>query len=220
VSLQRALIVVAVLAAHMLLLSVLWTVAHQALPDRPNSQVARPDRSPTIVYLLESPAPAVIQPPPDQAHQDARPTRAERKGDSAVAPVIQGDEVSNTAALSSAVVSPLSTGQTPAEVPKPSGSSLNLTLSREALKSLPPSLAASSPFRRRLPVTVESKIAEAAAETGPWTEERLDNDHIRLRRGTTCTTISRPEIAKIDPFSSSIRNLPWAADIPPPTECH
>jgi nitrogen fixation-related uncharacterized protein len=40
-SLSRALIVVAVLAAHVLLLSVLWTVAHQALPDRPNSQVAK-----------------------------------------------------------------------------------------------------------------------------------------------------------------------------------
>jgi hypothetical protein len=217
--LNRALIVVAVLAAHVLLLSVLWSVANQALPDRPSSQVARVDRSPTIVYLLESPAPAVIQHQPDQAHQDARSTWAERRRDSAVVPLVQGDEVSNAAALSSATSQqPLSTGQVSAEVPKPMGSSLNLTLSREALKSLPPSLAASSPFHGRLPATMESKIAEAAAATGPWTEERLDNDHIRLRRGATCVTLTRPEIAKIDPFSNWARNVPWAAD--KPSECH
>jgi hypothetical protein len=135
-----------------------------------------------------------------------------------VAPVIQGDEVSNAAALSSTVVLPLNTGQTPAEVPKPMGSSLNLTLSREALKSLPPSLAASSPFHGRLPATMESKIAEVAAETGPWTEEVIDHDHVRYRRGTTCIISERPEIAKIDPFSNWARNVPWLTGRP--SECH
>jgi hypothetical protein len=95
---------------------------------------------------------------------------------------------------------------------------LNLTLSREALKSVAPGLAARSPFQGRLPATMESKIAEAAAETGPWTEERLDNDHVRFRRGTTCVTFSRPEIAKIDAISDWVRNIPWAADRP--SECH
>ena len=221
-SLQRGLIVVGVLAGHILLLGWFWTVAHQALPNRqtrPNDdQVVRPNHAPTIVYLLESPAPAAIQLRRDQAQQTIRPMRADAKRDSAVSVAVQGDERSNAAALSNAALQPLSTGEAPAEVPKPVDSSLNLTLSREALKSLPPSLAASSSFRGRSPVTVESKIAEAAAETGPWTQERLDNDHIRFRRGTTCITYERPEIAKIDPFSNSIRNLPGAT--PGPSECH
>jgi hypothetical protein len=87
-----------------------------------------------------------------------------------------------------------------------------LTLSREALKSLAAlGLAARSPFQGRLPATVERAIAEVAAETGPWTEERIDFDHIRLRRGTTCVMLSRPEIAKIDPFSDSIGRISWDA---------
>ena len=63
----------------------------------------------------------------------------------------------------------------------------------------------------RLPATVERQIAGAAAEAGPWTEERIDLDHIRLRRGNTCIVLSRPEIAKMDPFSDSARRMPWAA---------
>jgi hypothetical protein len=219
--LNRALIVLLVLAAHTLLLAWLWTVVHQALPNRqtrPNSQVMRPENASTIVYLLEPPAPAVIQRQPDQAHQDARATRANPERDPAAPPPVYGNEVSNAAALSRETSAPLTIGDSSAEGPKQLGSSLNLTLSREALKSLPPSLVASSPFRGRLPVTVESKIADAAAETGPWMEEVIDHDHIRFRRGTTCFTISRPEIAKIDAISDWVRNVPWAADHP--YECH
>jgi hypothetical protein len=97
------------------------------------------------------------------------------------------------------------------------GPSLNLTLSREALKSLAPGLAARSPFQGSLPATVGRGISQAAAETGSWTEERVDIDRIRLRRGTTCVTLSRPQIAKIDPFSDSSQRLPWAAS--QPAEC-
>ena len=94
------------------------------------------------------------------------------------------------------------------------GAPLNLSLSRQTLKSLAPqSLAERSPFQARLPLTVAGQIAEVAAETGSWTEERIDADHIRLRRGTTCVMLSRPEIAKIDPFSDSIRRLPWSATV-------
>lgn len=219
-NLNRTLIVVGVVAGHMLLLSWLWTVVHQSLPNRlnrSNDLVARPNHAPTIVFLLTPPAPAATKLRRDQTREDAHPTRAEPKHDSAVQVSVQGDELSNAAALSNAALLPSSTGDNVAEIPKQAGSSLNLTLSREALKSLPPSLTASSPLQGRLPVTMERKIAEAAAATGPWTEERLDNDHIRFRRGTTCVTYSRPEIAKIDPFSDSISRQPWSASLP--SEC-
>lgn len=87
---------------------------------------------------------------------------------------------------------------------------LNLNLSRKAIASVaPPSFAERSPFRGRLPVTVERLIASAAAETGAWTEERLDNDHIRFRRGNTCVTMQRPRAASIDPFSEAAARIPW-----------
>lgn len=210
VSLSRALIVSVVVVIHLLVLKVLWRAVNQALPNRPGSQVARPEQSKTIVFLLEPNAPAAINHRRGEPHPDARPRRADRMRENAVPEPVYGSEVSNAAAMPSA-------GAASVEVPKQSGSTLNLPLSREALKSIAPGLAARSPFQGRLPVTVERRIAEAAAETGPWTEERIDLDHIRLRRGTTCVILSRSQIANIDPFSDSIRRLPWAASLP--SEC-
>jgi len=207
-SFKRALAFLGVVSAHLLLLNWLWTVAHQTLPNRLGRQAISVDRSPTVVFLLEPNAPAVIKLLGDVPHQGAQRARTDPKRE---AVPVYGNKVSNAAALSNTAAVPLATGEASAEVQKPPGSGLNLTLSREAFKSLPPSLAASSPFRGRLPGTIERKIADAAGQTGPWTEERLDNEHILLRRGTTCITLSRPEIAKIDPYSNGIRNLPWAA---------
>lgn len=96
----------------------------------------------------------------------------------------------------------------------PSGAqdSLNLGLSRKDLTALAPSgPAASSPFHGRLPATVEHIIANAAAGSGPWSEERIDNDHIRLRRGNTCVMMERPQAAALDPFSDAARRIPWRA---------
>jgi hypothetical protein len=62
-------------------------------------------------------------------------------------------------------------------------------------------------------MTVERQIAAAAAESGPWTEERIDNDHVRLRRGTTCVMMERPQAAIIDPFSDASRRMPWKASV-------
>lgn len=213
---KRALVFLGVLSAHMLLLSWLWTIAHQALPNRVGKQAMFPDRSPSIVFLLEPNAPAVTKPRRDAIRPDTHRTQTDSQPETAP---VYGNEVSNAAALSNSTLVPLATGAASVELSKPSGSGLNLTLSPEALKSLAaPVLASKSPFHGRLPATMESKIAEAAAETGPWTEERIDTDHIRLRRGTTCVILSRPEAANIDPFSNSIRNLPWAASRP--SECH
>lgn len=94
----------------------------------------------------------------------------------------------------------------------PTAPTWNLHLSRAALSSVaPPSFAEQSPFHGRLPTTVERQIANAAAETGPWTEERIDNDHIRFRRGNTCVTMQRPRAASIDPFNEAASRIPWRA---------
>ena len=97
----------------------------------------------------------------------------------------------------------------------PTAPALNLNLSRKAITSVaPPSFAEQSPFRGRLPTTVERQIASAAAETGPWTEDRIDNDHIRFRRGNTCLMLQRPRAANIDPFSDAAARIPWRASAP------
>jgi len=99
-----------------------------------------------------------------------------------------------------------------AEVQPSPAPALNLTLSRQALATLAaPSFADRSPFHGRLPMTVERQIAAAAAESGPWTEERIDNDHFRLRRGTTCVMMERPRAAILDPFNEAAQRLPWRA---------
>lgn len=101
-----------------------------------------------------------------------------------------------------------------AEAQTPPAPSLNLTLSSQALATLAaPSFADRSPFHGRLPMTVERQIAAAAAETGPWTEERIDNDHFRLRRGTTCVMMERPRAAIIDPFNEAAQRMPWKASV-------
>lgn len=89
---------------------------------------------------------------------------------------------------------------------------LNLILSRKDLTALAPSgAAASSPFHGRLPQTIERVIANAAAQSDPWIEERIDNDHVRMRRGNTCVMIERPQAAALDPFSDAARRIPWRA---------
>ena len=81
---------------------------------------------------------------------------------------------------------------------------------RQALTTLAaPGFAAQSQFHGRLPPTVERQVAAAFAESGPWTEERLDNDHIRFRRGTTCVVAERPRAAQLDPFSEASNRMPW-----------
>ena len=114
-------------------------------------------------------------------------------------------------AADSAVAAP-SAESASTEAPTAPAPALNLTLSRQAQASLAaPSFVDRSPFHGRLPMTVERQIAAAAAETGPWAEERIDNDHFRLRRGTTCVMMERPRAAILDPFNEAAQRLPWRA---------
>jgi hypothetical protein len=91
---------------------------------------------------------------------------------------------------------------------------LDLRLSPKAIASLgPPGFAAQSPFQGRLPATAERIIANAAAQSGPWTEERVDMDHVRFRRGSTCIMMERPRAAALDPFNDAYSRLPWKASL-------
>lgn len=91
---------------------------------------------------------------------------------------------------------------------------LSLTLPRSTLSTLAaPSLAAQTPFHGRLSATVERQIATVAAESGPWMEERLDYDHVRLRRGNTCVMLERPAASRIDPSNDALQRLPWLANV-------
>ena len=93
-----------------------------------------------------------------------------------------------------------------------SAEALNLTLSRKDIASVAPhSFADLSPFHGRLPKTVERQIANAAAQSGPWVEERIDNDRIRLRRGNTCVMMERPRDASLDPMNAASGRMAWRA---------
>lgn len=189
---------VVVVSLHLLGVLAWWTVRHEVPPSRRSSEPA------SITVLL----PSLMA--EDVSRKKLTPERPDRRA--------RANMQSNTASMSLSVPTIDSVVAVPAqsasaEPPTPAASDLNLILARKALSSLAaPGLAARTPFQGRLPATVESQIAAAAAETGPWTEERLDIDHIRYRRGNTCIMMTRPKAAMVDPFSDSIRRLPWLAD--------
>ncbi len=214
---SRALVLALVVAIHLLALKLAWPGLHQAPHQRHSGQAARPERSRTMVFLLAPSAPLAISPRQEKALTDARPAQPDRLSGRTLPAPVRGDALANapvTATAAQAMPPSLAASE---ETPKPTVPALNLTLSRESLKSLVPSAAATSPFQGNVPLTVERRVVDAAAETGPWTEERIDIDHVRLRRGTTCVTLSRPQIAKIDPFSDASKRVPWGAS--KPSEC-
>jgi hypothetical protein len=218
---RRALALALVVAIHLLALKLAWPGLHQAPPHWHSSQAAHPERSRTTVFLLAPSAPLAINPRQENALTDARPAQPDRLSSRTLPAPVRGDELANapvtaTATATAVQVLPPSVAASE-ETPKPTVPSLNLTLSRESLKSLGPSAAATSPFQGKVPLSAERRIADAAAETGPWTEERIDMDHVRLRRGTTCVILSRPQVAKIDPFSDASKRVPWGAS--QPSEC-
>jgi hypothetical protein len=214
---RRALALALVVAIHLLALKLAWPGLHQAPPYWHSSQAAHPERSRTMVFLLAPSAPIAINPRQEKALTDARPAQPDRLSGRALPAPVRGDELTDasTTATPTQALPPLVAASE--ETPKPTVPALNLTLSRESLKSLVPSAAATSPFQGKVPISAERRIADAAAETGPWTEERIDMDHVRLRRGTTCVILSRPQVAKIDPFSDASKRVPWGAS--QPSEC-
>ena len=170
--------------------------------------------SPVVVPSIAVWLPALPTPPTEQAKRLNQPSTPRpyptRHGD--ITEDSQAVKLAFPAANSVVTASPAES--TTVEAQTPAAPSLNLALLRQALAPLvAPSFADRSPFHGRLPMTVERQIAAAAAESGPWTEERIDNDHVRLRRGTTCVMMERPQAAVIDPFSDASRRMPWRASV-------
>lgn len=141
-------------------------------------------------------------PPPQRSPLDATPRR-------------NSEATLAEPPIADAAAAPPSPQSAAVQAPTAPASALNLTLSRKALAPLAaPSFADKSPFHRRLPATVEQQVALAFAEAGPWAEERIDDDHIRFRRGNTCVIVQRPRAATIDPFSEAAGRIPWRATEP------
>lgn len=190
---------VLVVSLHLLGVLAWWTARHEMPPDRRSSEAA------SITVLLPQPVAEEESRKKLPPERPDRRARANRESNAASMPL-------SVPAIDTVVAAPAQSVS--AEPPTPAASGLNLVLSGKALSSLAaPGLAARSAFQGRLPATVERQIADAFAQTGPWTEERLDIDHIRYRRGNTCITMSRPKAAMVDPFSDSIRRLPWFAEM-------
>ena len=102
-----------------------------------------------------------------------------------------------------------SASATPIESASPQGT-LNLNLSNKDLRARPvPSAATMSPFHAPLPKTIETQIANAFSHSEPWVEERMDDDHIRMRRGDRCVTVERSLAERLDGFSDYARRIPW-----------
>lgn len=100
----------------------------------------------------------------------------------------------------------------------PSRTPLDLTLPR----------GASAPWRRVNPAleradlerpsrTIEAVIAGGMGSGhGPWTEERVDADTVRLRRGEVCVLLKRSRIDNLDPYNASVSPKPWMVSLPTP----
>ncbi|MBV8034719.1 hypothetical protein [Roseateles sp.] len=79
--------------------------------------------------------------------------------------------------------------------------------------TLPPGYAASAgvrsaalndPRSNTVRRTLEGQIANAAALTGDWVEERTSDNRIRRRRGDTCVETEESRIATIDRFNENV----------------
>ncbi len=192
-----------VLGLHLLVIMAWWSQEHPMPVLR-----SGPIVTPISVWLAELPQ-AVVPPPKSvparsvPTPQSSEPLR-DHTHDAAVS-----DLAPATAPGALPAQEPGSAGVPAPAMPAPA---LNLSLSSKDIASLaPPSFAAQSPFHGKLPPTVELAIANVAAQTGPWVEERVDLDHVRFRRGNTCIMMERPRATSLDPFSDAYARMPWKA---------
>ncbi len=192
----------AVLGLHLLAIMAWWSQEHGLPTLRGNAVVA-----PISVWLLELPKALAPQPTAVQPRTMTTPPSN--------LPLTDPRNQASTTGMAPAAASVDAMPSPPRDATgagAPAAPGLNLNLSRKDMTSLSaPGFAAQSPFHGRLPATVEGAIANAAAQSGPWTEERVDLDHIRFRRGNKCITMERPRAAALDPFNEAYARMPWKA---------
>ena len=199
----------------------LWVLQGWHTPT-PQPQAPLPRLAPTVLVLLpplpdkKRPleparagnfAPQATAPPPV-----AEPVTAVTKPTSSASPVAQITPASPApqapSAPSQAALSVVPIAPAAPEPPKP----LNLSLSREAMRALPPASAPLLPSAR-LPLTAEQRMSKtlAANGSGPWVEERVDAEHVRFRSGDLCITYTRQVTAALFPFDGYGQRLPWTS---------
>lgn len=107
----------------------------------------------------------------------------------------------------------------PSPATSPSRENLDLTLPRGAAAPWRrPNPALERADRERPTRTIEAFVAQAMSSGhGPWTEERIDTDTIRLRRGDVCVLVTRTRVENLDPFNRSHSPTPWL--VSPPSDC-
>ena len=201
-------------------LGFLWVLQGLHTPT-PKLQAPSPRLAPTVLVLLPPLQTQSKTPPLPEKKRPLEPARAGDSVTSATAPPPAAEPVtavtkptapaSPVAQITPASPAPQAPSAAPIapaapEPPKP----LNLTLSREAMRALPPASAPLLPSAR-LPLTAEQRIGKilAANGSGPWVEERLDAEHVRFRSGDQCITYTRPLAASLFPFDASAQRTPW-----------
>jgi hypothetical protein len=161
--------------------------AMEAVPAR-----VAPTRRPEVTKPLPKPVPASV---PVPAPAPTAPPQA-------ISPPA-GPAPAATAAIPPAPAAPAS-----ATAPPP----LNLALPRRA----------AAPWRQRLPAlddprsntaraTFEDQLREAMGGDGRWALERIDEDHIHYRNGSTCVDIRRSRAEQLDGFNRGFSPKPWLA---------
>lgn len=186
-------------------------------PER-TSPHSRPPLTVQLVWQHLSRATPPAQPTRSEA-EPVRPARAARPVQEA-RPLISSAPAAADPALQ-AITLPEAA---PAESARPAATAasapapLNLALPQGA--SAPwrqRSQALDDPRSNTPKLTMEEKLVMAMGGNGQWTEEVIDADHRRLRRGNMCVYMQRSAASRIDPFHPAFRNLPW--QVGQPTRC-
>jgi len=197
----RPFAVAAALALHALVLSSMLQLS--AWRDR---EPAAPAQTPVLVRL-QWPAP---QPTPALAASPSisRPTTRPRVAVPLGAPLAAPPQTIHDQPR------PLVPPQTEAAAAPAPPPALKLELPRSA--SAPwrqRNLALDNPRANGAPATLESRLADAMggalSGVGGWVQERLDNDRVRLRRGSECVEMQRSRAGQLDLGGGAFRDS-WA----------
>ncbi len=169
---------------------------------------APPTRAPLVVSLLDTPRPG----PPAAA---ALPT----PGRPSLPPLRPAPVPSVLAITPEALPAPVTPAAPTVQSPTPPAPApLDLRLPR----------GASAPWRARSPAlddprantpraSLERRLRDAMGGDGEWHEERLGDDRVRFRRGSTCVDVERSRSDQLDPFNRAAGARPWIAK--PPRGC-
>ncbi|MBL8308514.1 MAG: hypothetical protein JNM33_17605 [Rubrivivax sp.] len=165
-----------------------------------------PARAPLLVRLIDAPRPSA---PAATALPSPRRTTA---------PTLEAARWPDVAAITteapSAPNAPPAAAQS-ATAPAPAPVPLDLRLPRSA----------SAPWRVRSPAlddprantpraSFEQRLRDAMGGDGEWREERLGDDQVRFRRGSTCVDVERSRSDQLDPFNRAAGARPWIAKRP------